>query len=57
MEGLGLEIAPLDAAVAKQLGMEGTEGVVITSVREKSPGGRGRDWLQESSSGKSIDRK
>jgi len=37
MEGLGLEIAPLDAAVAKQLGMEGTEGVVITSVREKSP--------------------
>merc|ERR1712137_294058 len=37
MEGLGLEIAPLDAAVAKRLGMEGTEGVVITSVREKSP--------------------
>ena len=37
MEGLGLEIAPLDAAVAKQLGMEGIEGVVITSVREKSP--------------------
>ncbi|MCP4813042.1 MAG: trypsin-like serine protease, partial [Planctomycetaceae bacterium] len=26
MEGLGLEIAPLDTAVAKQLGMEGTEG-------------------------------
>ena len=37
MEGLGLEIAPLDGAVAKQLGMEGTEGVVITSVREQSP--------------------
>ena len=37
MEGLGLEIAPLEGAVAKQLGMEGTEGVVITSVREKSP--------------------
>jgi serine protease Do len=37
MEGLGLEIAPLDSAVAKQLGMEGIEGVVITSVREQSP--------------------
>jgi len=37
MEGLGLEIAPLDSAVAKQLGMEGMVGVVITSVREQSP--------------------
>ena len=37
MEGLGLEIAPLDGDVAKQLGMEGTDGVVITSVREGSP--------------------
>ena len=37
MEGIGLEIAPLDGAVAKQLGMDGIEGVVITSVREQSP--------------------
>ncbi|MGI9470684.1 MAG: Do family serine endopeptidase [Rubripirellula sp.] len=36
MEGLGLEIAPLSGDVAKQLGMEGTDGVVITSVREGS---------------------
>ena len=37
MDDLGLEIAPLDDAVAKQLGMAGTEGVIITSVRENSP--------------------
>lgn len=37
MEGIGLEIAPLDSDVAKQLGMEGTDGVVITSVRDGSP--------------------
>ena len=42
MEGLGIEIAPLDSDVAKRLGMEGTEGVVITSVRDGSPAAAGR---------------
>ncbi|MCA9132645.1 MAG: Do family serine endopeptidase [Planctomycetales bacterium] len=32
MENFGMEVAPLDADVAEQLGMQGTEGVVITSV-------------------------
>lgn len=36
METLGLEIAPLDADVAKQLGMTDVSGVVITSVRSDS---------------------
>ena len=34
MEGFGIEISPMDSDVAKRLGMEGTEGVVITSVRD-----------------------
>ncbi len=34
MEGFGIEIAAMDGEVAKRLGMEGTEGVVITSVRD-----------------------
>ncbi|MEO8268904.1 MAG: Do family serine endopeptidase [Aureliella sp.] len=33
LEKLGLEVAPLDADVAKQLGMNDIRGVVITSVR------------------------
>jgi len=37
IEGLGLEISPLDSDVARRLGMDGTEGVVITSVRDGSP--------------------
>lgn len=37
MENLGLEIAPMGPDVAKQLGFEGAEGVVITSVRDNSP--------------------
>ena len=36
MEKLGLEVAPLDADVAKQLGMTEVSGVVITSVRSNS---------------------
>jgi S1-C subfamily serine protease len=36
MEGLGIEISPMDSDVAKRLGMEGTEGVVITSIRDGS---------------------
>lgn len=34
MEGFGIEIAAMDSDVAKRLGMQGTEGVVITSVRD-----------------------
>ena len=34
---LGLEVAPLSADVAKQLGMKESSGVVITSVQEGSP--------------------
>ena len=34
---LGLEVAPLSADVAKQLGMKDSLGVVITSVQEGSP--------------------
>lgn len=34
---LGLEVAPLSADVAKQLGMKDSAGVVITSVQEGSP--------------------
>jgi serine protease Do len=34
MEGFGIEIAAMDSEVAKRLGMQGTEGVVITSVRD-----------------------
>ena len=37
MEKFGLEVAPLDAEVAKQLGMTDVSGVVITSVRSDSP--------------------
>jgi len=36
-EDLGIEIAPMTGDVAEQLGFSGTEGVVITSVREGSP--------------------
>ena len=36
MENFGLEVAPMDSAVAQQLGMEGVEGVVITAVRDGS---------------------
>lgn len=36
MENFGMEIAPLDAQVAKQLGFEDVEGVVITAVRRGS---------------------
>lgn len=34
---LGLEVAPLNADVAKQLGMQESTGVVITSVQDGSP--------------------
>lgn len=34
MEDLGVEIAPLSGDVAKQLGFDATQGVVITSVRQ-----------------------
>src|SRR6185295_10842136 len=34
---LGLEVAPLSADVAKQLGMKDSSGVVVTSVQEGSP--------------------
>jgi len=34
---LGLEVAPLSADVAKQLGVKDSSGVVITSVQEGSP--------------------
>ena len=37
MEGLGIEIAPVDGAVAKKLGIDNTGGVVITMVRDGSP--------------------
>ncbi|TWU38908.1 putative periplasmic serine endoprotease DegP-like precursor [Novipirellula aureliae] len=37
LENLGLEIAPVDAEVAKQLGVEGNSGVVITMVADGSP--------------------
>jgi serine protease Do len=37
MENFGLEVAPMDADVAQQLGMQGVEGVVITAVAENSP--------------------
>ncbi len=36
MQGLGLEISPLDSDVADQLGMANVEGVVVTSVRDDS---------------------
>ncbi|TWT80827.1 putative periplasmic serine endoprotease DegP-like precursor [Planctomycetes bacterium CA13] len=37
MEDLGLEIAPVDADVAKQLGLDQVDGVVITMVADGSP--------------------
>lgn len=37
MENFGMEVAPMDAEVAEQLGLSGVEGVVITAVRENSP--------------------
>ena len=37
MNQLGLEIASLSSEVARQLGVEATEGVVITSVASGSP--------------------
>jgi serine protease Do len=37
MENYGLEVAPMDAEVAQQLGMQGVEGVVITAVAQNSP--------------------
>ncbi len=33
---LGLEVATMDTAIAKQLGMNGVEGVVITSIKDGS---------------------
>ncbi len=39
IENFGLEVAALDADVAKQLGMEDASGVVITGVRKDSPAG------------------
>jgi serine protease Do len=39
MDQLGMEIAPLDGEVAKQLGVEASQGVVITSVANGSPAG------------------
>ncbi len=40
MENLGVEIAPLTDDVAKQLGFEESQGVVITSVRQGSAAAR-----------------
>jgi len=37
LENLGMEIAPVDADVAKQLGVEGDAGVVITMVNDGTP--------------------
>ncbi len=42
MEGFGIEIAAMDSDVAKRLGMEGSEGVVITSVRDGGAGAAAR---------------
>ena len=39
-DSLGLEVAPLDGDVAKQLGLENKGGVVITGVEEDSPAAR-----------------
>lgn len=36
LENLGLEIAPLDRAVAEQLGLSSTDGVIITGVKSGS---------------------
>lgn len=36
IDGMGIEIQPVDDEIAKQLGMDGVEGVVITSVRDDS---------------------
>ncbi len=40
LEELGIEVSRLDPSVAEQLGMAGTEGVVITSVKNGSPADR-----------------
>ncbi len=40
LQGLGLEISPLDPEVAAELGMKGTRGVVITAVNDQSPAAR-----------------
>lgn len=40
LESLGIEVGSLDPAVAEQLGMAGTKGVVITSVKSASPAAR-----------------
>jgi serine protease Do len=40
VEDLGLDIAAMDSDVAARLGLEGTEGVVITSVQDGSPADR-----------------
>ncbi len=37
MDRFGMEIAPLDSEIAKQLGVQASEGVVITSVASGSP--------------------
>ena len=37
LEGMGIEVGPLDADVAAKLGMEGAKGVVITQVTPNSP--------------------
>ncbi|HUE73061.1 MAG TPA: Do family serine endopeptidase [Pirellulaceae bacterium] len=39
-DNLGLEVAPLDGQVARQLGLRGGEGVVITGVERGSPADR-----------------
>jgi serine protease Do len=40
LEGLGIEVSALDPDVAEQLGLAGTEGVVITAVKSGSPAER-----------------
>ncbi len=37
LENFGLEVAPMDAEVSRQLGMDGATGVVITVVQDNSP--------------------
>jgi len=40
LKSLGLEISALSVDVAKQLGMEGQTGIIITSVQEESAGAK-----------------
>ena len=37
MDRFGMEIAPLDSEIAKQLGVKASQGIVITSVASGSP--------------------